>query len=802
MTSSNALSNSAHSSYPIPTHLKSGAFRDILIISSSVAERKTEPDVAKSQFLSNLIHNTLVMASIDSPAHSRELSDTEVRSTQQQPIDLTTDPDPRVITSLQILRRVDHSKIETQINQSQADRINMVTHLPRDVHSLQSPMGFHSQKTSRHQFPGALMTFSGPQDQATFASDISPHSHQSTDDDSADVTWPQTPARSAITSQTAETSMHVRSPEVLLDSASNEDVVTQQLSQDSASMHLFQPGGPFPSSVSAQPFQNYQLVSTLMSASHNQSQIESQEMPERNNRHLYHMLMDISHPIQSQIGSHQAKDAPKPDMPQIQSNMYSFEPQIGSYRSLQACNRQLPQMSIDNSRGQHDIDHQESHNRQMLQFSMKMPHLQSQLGFQEIRNAHDRQLARIPANASHFQSHIEIPQVLEAPIREVDQVSINTPLNDAVTSLQRNRDIYNHELNHAPIGVRRPRDRMEPPRTQEALNRQMALFATGNMHSDWQNGLQAGSRPAFWDQCRQNFGISQHVQPEPSARNMPSDFCTGTTLFPQLHLGPDGHFRPQQFGALQEWPSSYHEGARVGPFLSPSFPSTTDMPSQVGLRTNAQRAAYQSIQNQGQLNQPPVLLAPMPPAPMPVSRTGPAAIHVLPPALKPSGFLSKPRISSEVLHKEASDGPHATQQPPIGTPRASGPKLITAALERTTGQGQPTDKEPTPPSLSYYPGSDVMYPYAKEDPSESLRLLTAHGLPSIDKLLDKDIVPFMKGDEKNGAVDWGVIRIGNVSISLHYLNHLLIRFSFHIFLTSLLFCQSGPIILQLSIYNR
>lgn len=293
------------------------------------------------------------------------------------------------------------------------------------------------------------------------------------------------------------------------------------------------------------------------------------------------------------------------------------------------------------------------------------------------------------------------------------------------------------------LSMHQTRSRMEIPRNIEALNRQTALLTTRDVQIDWQNGLQAGSRPAFWDQCRQNFGISQQFQAEPSARKTPSDFRTTTTVFPQPHLRPDS-FR------FQQWPSSVDESVRLEPFFNSLYHTTPDMPSQ------AQQAAYQSVRNHIQLHQSPVLSAPLS-----VGQTGPAAMHTLPSVIESSDFSSQSPISSssEILPKAASDDLYATKQPPIGTPRAAGPKL---AFEPTIEQSQATDNELTLSSLPYYPGSDIMYPYVKENPSEALRRLTAPGRPSIDQLLDTDIVPFMKGNENSRTVDWGVIRIGNV----------------------------------------
>lgn len=760
--SSNTLSDSAHSSAVAPyrniTCPQYDDFQDLLEISSNVAEDSTQFDVEKAQVLSNFIHNTIDMTSIDSSAHSRDLSVAGVTSAQQPPKGLIANSGAHQMTSLQTLRQLDHYQNETHINQGQDDGITMFTHLPRDVHSLQPQSDLSSPKTSKSQSPGTLMTFPGPQDQARFAVSKDSHTHQFIED-SVHFPWPQTPARSAIPRQFAEVSMHAPSHQALVDSALDQHALTQQLSQNSPSMHLFQYQVGSQPTLSTQPVQNDQLASTMMNTHHLQPQTGSQQIQESNNQHLYQMLMDIRHPAQPQIGTYQTEEAHNPHMPQIPSNMHSFQPQVESYQDQQAYNRQLPQLAIDASRSQHPIDHQESHNRQMAQFSMKMPLFQPHLGFQETQEPHNGQLARISMNTSQFQPQIGFPQTFEASIREVDQMMMNTPPNRAQTNLPRSRDTHNRQLNQVPKSVRRARDRMEFPRTQEALNRQMALLATRDAHSDWQNGVQAGSRPGFWDQCRQNFGISQHVQPQPPAQNMPSDFCTSTALFPPLHLGPAGHFRPQQLGGHQGWSSSYKEGARVEPLLTPPFPPISDMPLQVVPQSHTQRAAYQSIHNQGQLHQPQVL-----PAPMPVGRTCSGTMQMPPPASKPSGYLSK---TQQVVHKATFDNLYATQQPPVGTPRALGPKLITAAIERTTGKGRQTGNGLTLPSLPYNPGSDAMYPNATEDPSEALRMLTANGRPSIDKLFDRDIVPFMKSDGESGAVDWGVIRIGNVSIPLH-----------------------------------
>lgn len=691
------------------------------------------------------------MASINASAHSEGLGGPAVAISQRPPSDIITNSGHHSLTSLQILRRVDQAKSETSVSQGHDNGISMITHLPNNMHGLQPQRDTFSPKTSKGQFHSAL-TLPRPQDHSRFAIGDDPHSHQSVED-SGHISEPQTSARSATTRQIAGTSIHNPISKALVDSAMDSDVFTQQRSQDSASMHLSQHHDSNQSSLFALPIQNHQSASTLLRTSYTQPHIGSQQIQVDDTPQLYQMLLDIHQSAQPLSRYHRAEDARKPDALPISSNMFNFEPQFASYRNQQAYNRQLSHMANDVLRSQHDISYQESHHGQRAQSSMERSPFRSQLGLPQIKEAHDRQLAQIPISASQYQPQIEFPQILEAPISEADQMAMSTLLDSEQTHLAQSRDIHDRQANYALKSVHQTRSRMEPPRNIEALNRQMGLLTTRDMHSDWQNGLQAGSRPAFWDQCRQDFGISQQFHPEPPARNTPSDFCGTTTLFPQLHLRPDS-FRSQQFDALQGWPSS-EKNVRIEPCFNPLYHIEPDMPSQMMHQSN------QSIRKHVQLHQTPVLSASLS-----VGQTGPAAMHTLPSVTELSDFPSKSQSSSssQVLSKAASDDLYASKQPPIGTPRAAGPKL---ALERPTGQGQATENEPTLSSLHYYPGSDIMYPYAKETPSEALQRLTAHGRLSIDKLLDTDVVPFMKGYENNRAVDWGVIRIGNVSISPH-----------------------------------
>ena len=695
------------------------------------------------------------MASINASAHSEGLGVPAVAINQQPPSDIIANSGHHSLTSLQTLRQVDQPKSETFVSQDHNHGTNIITHLPKNVHGLQLQRDITSPKPSKGQFPRAL-TLPGPQDHSRFAIGDDPHSHHSVED-SEYVSNLRTLARSATTRQIVGASIHNPISKGLVEPALDRDIFTQQRSQDSASMQLFQHHDPNQSSLLALPIQNHQPASTLLSTSYIQPHIGSQQIQVDDTPQLYQMLLDIHQSAQPLTRLHQAEDVHKPDGPQISPNMLNFEPQFASYRTQQAYNRQLSYMTNDVLRSQHGVDHQESHNGQRAQSSMEKSLFRSQLGLPEIKEAHDRQLAQNSISASQYQAQNEFPQIVEAPISEVDQLAMNTLLDGEQTDLTQSRGIHDRQANYALKSMHQTRSRMEPPRNIEALNRQMALLTTRDVHNDWQNGLQAGSRPAFWDQCRQDFGISQQFQPEPPARNTLSDFRATTTLFPQLHLRPDC-FRSQQFDALQGWPSSVEKNVQTEQCFNPLYHIAPDMPSQMLHESN------QSIRNHVQLRQPPVLLASLS-----AGQTGPAAMHTLPSAIESSDFPSKSQISSssQALPKAASNDLYATKQPPIGTPRAAGPKL---ALERSSVQGQATDNEPTLSSLHYYPGSDIMYPYVRETPSEALRRLTAHGRPSIDKLLDTDIVPFMKGYENNRAVDWGVIRIGNVSISPHWLS--------------------------------
>lgn len=597
----------------------------------------------------------------------------------------------------------------------------------------------------------------GPEDQAEFASieELCPKQFV---EESVHVPRSQTLARSAntrnsITHQHAEASMNASSSRPLDGSASDQDYNSQQFTQNFKSMQLFQP------QVGSHPSHNNQPAPTLMNTLCSQPHLGSQQNQEDSNHHSHRMFMDTHHPAQPQIVSYQNGNIYNSPVPRMTRNVHSFQPQIGSRQNQQPCNLQLPPMPAHTSRLQ--IDYQESHDRDLAHSSVETPRLQPQVGFREVQEAYNSQLAHMFTDTPQQQLLTEFPQSHDASIRKVDQMLMEMPPSNSQVDLLRGPDVHDRQLNQVPRSVRQPRERMESPRTQEAFHRQMDVLAVSDLQSDWQNGLQAGPRSPFWDQYPQNFRSSQHIQFQQPAQNVPSTSSTSTTSSPQLHLGPGGYLPAQQHGAQEGWPRSSHEGTRAGSLLTYPNPQKYELLSQLMPQIYGQPAVRQPIQNRGHLHQPQML-----PAPTALSRMRPAAMHMPPPAFEPSGSLPPTQLSSDVVHKATFDDLRATRQPPIGTPRASRPKLITANIGQAIGQGKQAVGGLTLPLLPYHPGSDVMYPYARGDPSEALRVLTANGRPSIDKLIDKDIVPFVKSNGEIGAADWGVIRIGNVSVSL------------------------------------
>ena len=390
--------------------------------------------------------------------------------------------------------------------------------------------------------------------------------------------------------------------------------------------------------------------------------------------------------------------------------------------------------------------------------SLKLPQLPAQVGYQEIQDAYKSQLARISMNTPQP----EFSQAHEPATSQLEQVPIN------IAPIGPPSD--NRPLNPTPRNMRRSRTKWEFPRTQEALDRQMALLAMKYGQNCWPNEQETEIRPPGWSQSRQNFGIFQRDPSQPPGPHMAS---TSTTNSPQMcrpapspraSLEPDGQYGFHKSIAPQGWPGSHNEGARAEPRFCPLFPKTVDEPFQTVTQAYTQPVAKQENYQHGQLDQLGMLPAPRSTGRMPyLAGHIPAAASTSP----SSGLASKTQLYSDRARRAALEGVHTKVQPPIGTPRALPRKSDYSDQSNQSNRAivevEVKVERPIQAGLAYYPGSDLMFPYAKDDPSEALRILTINGRPSIDELMDGNIVPFVKNEGESNVADWGVIRIGNVS---------------------------------------
>ncbi len=620
------------------------------------------------------------------------------------------------------------------------------------------------QTPSKDHRSGGLMPASGPQDQVVSEPSEKCHTRRFFED-SVDIPGPQSQGLSAltqdaITCQSAEVSMYplVATPQD--DSLPIKDTLAGGLAGRSASRHFPE---PHVGSQPIQPTQKRQQASIPMNTDLLQPQLGSQKTKEHDNdQRLARTLMN-DHQALPQKNSFKSQDVRNLHVPYVPMSMHRFQPQNWFRRNQQGIHRQLPQDSIGSSQSQKEIG-VESHNRRWAQMSMNSPRLQPQILMEQIQEAHNRHLAELSMNCPGCNSQSEFPQTFEASIGQLGQIPVNVPAHRPRADLLRSAEVHDRQSNNIPMSARWPRGLMEFPLTEEALRLQMALIA--------ERDAQAGPRPPLWGHGRQNFGIFESIPPTPPANTMLSCPGIGTTKFSQepkemkSHLshemvfGPPGQNGPQQFHAPQGWPSFSNQGTFVDPhFAHRQIVKTPDMLRPAMTQTYVEPAVCPPLYSHSHREQRQI-----PPAPIPVGGMPPATMQMLPQTLMPSSHISEKQGPSGVVHRATSTFPYPKPQPPIGTPRAPAPKLIAPIMERSSRRWPQALVGPTLPLLPYHPGSDVMYPYAKESPSEALRVLTANGRPSLEKLTDTAIVPFEMCSRDMEGSRRGVVRIGNVSI--------------------------------------
>ncbi len=619
------------------------------------------------------------------------------------------------------------------------------------------------QRPSKDHRSGGLMPACGPQDQVSSEPSEECHTPRFFED-SVDISGPQSQGRSAltqdaITRRSAEVSMYAPEAKPQDGSLPIEDTLAGELAVKSASRHFPEPH------VGSQPTQltqKHQRASIPMNTDLLQPQLGSQKTEEHDNhQRLARTLMD-DHQGLPQKDSFKSQDVRNLHFPYMPKSTHRFQPQNWFRRNQQGIHREVPPVSIGSSQPRQEIDI-ESHNRRWAQMSMNTPRLQPQILMEQIQEAHNRHLAEISMNCPECNRQTEFPQTREASISQLGQIPVDLPAYRPRPDFLRSAKVHDRQSNQIPMSARRPRGLMDFPLTEEALRLQMALIA--------ERDAQAGPRPPLWGHGRQNFGIFQSIPATPPANTMLS--CPGirTTNFPQeqkdmkshfsheMVIGSPGQNGPQQFDAPHGWPSFCNQGTLVDPhFAHRQIVKTSDMLWPAMTQTYVEPAVCPPLHSQSHREQPQ-----MPPAPIPVGGMRPATVQVLPKTM-PSSHVSEKQGPWGLVHRATSTFPHPKSQPPIGTPRASPPKLVAPIMERSSRRWPQALVGPTVPLLPYHPGSDVMYPYTKESPSEALRVLTANGRPSIEKLSDMAIVPFAMCSRDMEGSGWGVVRIGNVSI--------------------------------------
>lgn len=657
------------------------------------------------------------------------------------------------------------------------------TNPSRDIHSLQPNSNSNYHSPSDHQLTGGLAALSRPQDQPAFGSAQEVHSSQLSEDSAhfyglQAQAWPG-PNQNANARQFAETATHVPNPQAQAGSAPGQDALDRHFAQILLDSERLQP------QVGAEPTHNRQSAQISMNTGGLQPQSNTDDY---HNHPWAHNVAD-THQRWSEFGTHEPQHDHDPHFLQVATDTQNFEPQNGFPQSLQAHNRQPPHMSIDIAQSRDQTNFQ-----QPPKFQMSMTRLQPQVSFEQIQEAHNHQLAQISMNGSYVQTQHDWQPMEEASNRpfalrsmnafhnqpqfefaETYDASIprNIPPYHSQAGLSHGREVHERQFHENLMRVCQSPHQMEFPRTQEALGRQVVQLSNRDVQSVWRNGLQGGPRPPFWDHGCQNFSGSQPIQhsswpaqtvsssPFPGMRELsqPQPKMNSKRRW-SMARGSGGHFGPQPICAAQRWPSFYNQGLQVGPYLMPPpIPQTPDSVSQAISQSYIQPPVSRHFSNQGQSQHPQMLPGPTPTGELrPAGNNQMSSLAIMPPTKTPGALLP-----SSVVDRAASTLPHTMQQPPIGTPRASVPKRITATIERAKKQKPQAFGGSTAPLLPFYPGSDAMYPYVRENPSEALRELTANGRPPIERLIDKATVPFVEIGETNRGAEWGVIRIGNVS---------------------------------------
>lgn len=738
---SNSLIDTSHSSATKLFHnrsrLVSSASQDYPGLSSNIAEHYPPCNEANAQVLSNFIQNTVAIASSGSSTRSIDLSEAPSISTQQSPEDFTADPKPHIRESLQILTNADDPRDEAPVNDSQNDGILIPTHLSGNTHKLSSRTHSDLPTPFKRQLGNHLIPVSGSQDQIRAIAKEQSQARQ-TAKNSLQLSRSQIQtglaiAHNAASSQPDKAWTYSSSLEDIHHFASDQDDLNRKY------LFLAQPGHR---SIQSSQLDHAPHSALTLTKTHDiQPQMGPQYYQDNYDHYINHVLPDTHHPTQHGAGSYEAGNACNAHLAQLTTNTHDFQNYKGSYQNQEAHSRHLLRMSKDRPQFQYQTDSKESHATQLMQSSMR-PSQGVKAGFEQVQGACNNDLARnglfIPRNGSQS----KFPQVHDAVIHEVDQVSLNAPSGYPQTDEQGSQHIDSRQLYQTPGKIHRSYNRWEFPQTQEAFNRQMAFLATQNAQNSWRSEWQSEPRPPYWNHSRQNFGIFEQSQPDPNL------LTSETTQ--ELYLGTNSQHPSRQFDYPRGQTRFHNDGVGAELGCTPSFPQIFEVPSHMMAQNCTQPVTNRPKYNHSQEYRPQMLATTLT-----MNQISPDTMKTPAPASALSGSSSETHLCLDSIRKETLDHIHDTPQPPIGTPRALVPTSPREPARRLIGS-----------RLPYYPGSDLMYPFTKDDPSEALRALTVNGRPSMDELINGDLVPFVKVDGKSKAEMWGVIRIGNVSITL------------------------------------
>lgn len=266
-----------------------------------------------------------------------------------------------------------------------------------------------------------------------------------------------------------------------------------------------------------------------------------------------------------------------------------------------------------------------------------------------------------------------------------------------------------------------------------------------------------GSRHA-WD----NSGLSE----TPNLRDQPQPGF----LMPQgLGQGPPG---PQLFpygqsfvnAQQQQYLAMLHQQAQqLGQFPQPQFANPPGMlPGRYYLPLHPPPVTF-IPGRQGMPHIAPVL--PYSPQTMP---NNPLVMGQLGGPMMQPNFLQNPSMALSPFQPQLPSWP---QQPPrmlqSSTPRYGqlGPHMYRSA-SRTSSPANQTRRNVVPEValLPYRPGSDDMYPHSIGGMSVRLQELTRNGNPSFAAASMPDIIPFAENARHAKVAEWGVLKIGNVSL--------------------------------------